>query len=625
MALTVLAAFVPERLTVVLYGGPPKSMASRSRDVEMSGRIDPRLAKMEVKASQKRPESVPLPRGERPGGAQALRPDTACGTPAGGAVAALAGVPDDLPSSSGLGFQPYRPIVTVRAKHHDPGAYGAMNYPPAASSSALADSLAGLDNGSGAPADWESRDEMRQRELDEMRARVAQMEKTMRWWSDCTANWREKWSKVRGERNKARDECRQLRARLDEVMKECALHKREKLELVAAASKGSSAAAAAATAAEQGPSLAMAGDLGGGIPPDRPEQSSVGVSCSGGVVQTGADGSVAAAQQVGSASSSGGGSCRWCGDSTWTADAATPAGQPANSTALADALRQLQQERDEKTALVAQVEQLGRERDDVREQLSMCKASATAVRPVPGMDAELVSQPNVKESEDDSVASFKAMSVAAEKQLAELRAQLEVLQADNASEWARRERTDSERYALERDNKKLKAQLDDLRHELDRHTATVHGVKEGEVKAVQKELGERNKELVELRHSHGKLKRLLQERSLELEHSKRRADQYEAEVRKLRTRVDELKRELAETQDELDSLGNANKKLQRTVDELQESNESLGIQLEHAQSRLKSTAADALDYFKNRTIKGAGMPGDEDSTDAFDSDDEFVT
>ena len=37
---------------------------------------------------------------------------------------------------------------------------------------------------------------MRQRELEEMRARAAQMEKTMRWWSDCTANWREKWSKV---------------------------------------------------------------------------------------------------------------------------------------------------------------------------------------------------------------------------------------------------------------------------------------------------------------------------------------------------------------------------------------------------------------------------------------------
>lgn len=50
--------------------------------------------------------------------------------------------------------------------------------------------------GDGAGADWESREELRLRELEEARARAAQMEKTMRWWSDCTANWREKWSKV---------------------------------------------------------------------------------------------------------------------------------------------------------------------------------------------------------------------------------------------------------------------------------------------------------------------------------------------------------------------------------------------------------------------------------------------
>lgn len=44
--------------------------------------------------------------------------------------------------------------------------------------------------------DYEAKEALLQRELEEARARAAQMEKTMRWWSDCTANWREKWSKV---------------------------------------------------------------------------------------------------------------------------------------------------------------------------------------------------------------------------------------------------------------------------------------------------------------------------------------------------------------------------------------------------------------------------------------------
>ena len=58
----------------------------------------------------------------------------------------------------------------------------------------------------GEGADWESREELRLRELEEARARAAQMEKTMRWWSDCTANWREKWSKVGGGAAQARRE-----------------------------------------------------------------------------------------------------------------------------------------------------------------------------------------------------------------------------------------------------------------------------------------------------------------------------------------------------------------------------------------------------------------------------------
>ena len=34
------------------------------------------------------------------------------------------------------------------------------------------------------------------REMEELRARTQQMEKTLKWWSDCTANWRDKWTKV---------------------------------------------------------------------------------------------------------------------------------------------------------------------------------------------------------------------------------------------------------------------------------------------------------------------------------------------------------------------------------------------------------------------------------------------
>lgn len=44
--------------------------------------------------------------------------------------------------------------------------------------------------------EWEVRESQRQRELEEAKGRAQQMEKTMKWWSECTSNWREKWAKV---------------------------------------------------------------------------------------------------------------------------------------------------------------------------------------------------------------------------------------------------------------------------------------------------------------------------------------------------------------------------------------------------------------------------------------------
>ena len=55
------------------------------------------------------------------------------------------------------------------------------------------------------------------REVEELRARSVQMEKTMRWWSECAANWREKWTKVRMERNKALEEATEIKSEADRL------------------------------------------------------------------------------------------------------------------------------------------------------------------------------------------------------------------------------------------------------------------------------------------------------------------------------------------------------------------------------------------------------------------------
>nr|KAF6470871.1 coiled-coil domain containing 102B [Molossus molossus] len=77
-------------------------------------------------------------------------------------------------------------------------------------------------------AEWDICAELRLRELEAAQARAAQLEQTMRWWSDCTATWREKWSKARAESTRAREEGRQLRLQLERAAKELSALKQQR-------------------------------------------------------------------------------------------------------------------------------------------------------------------------------------------------------------------------------------------------------------------------------------------------------------------------------------------------------------------------------------------------------------
>lgn len=57
-----------------------------------------------------------------------------------------------------------------------------------------------------------------------------------------------------------------------------------------------------------------------------------------------------------------------------------------------------------------------------------------------------------------------------------------------------------------------------------------------------------------MRHTHARLKKAMQETTNELDHTKRRVEQYELEVKKLRVRVDEMRKDLATAEDEVSTI-----------------------------------------------------------------------
>ncbi|KFV05039.1 Coiled-coil domain-containing protein 102A, partial [Tauraco erythrolophus] len=127
--------------------------------------------------------------------------------------------------------------------------------------------------------------------------------------------------------------------------------------------------------------------------------------------------------------------------------------------------------------------------------------------------------------------------------------------------------------------------IEDLEEVLARKRRQTASALDTDLKAIQAELFEKNKELADLKHIHGKLKKQYQEKMAELAHANRRVEQHEGEVKKLRLRVEELKKELAQAEDELNEAHTQTRKLQRSLDEQTEQSESFQVQLEHLQSR----------------------------------------
>ncbi|KAJ8944465.1 hypothetical protein NQ314_009471 [Rhamnusium bicolor] len=461
-------------------------------------------------------------------------------------------------------------------------------------------------------AEWEANEALRQRELEEAKGRAAQMEKTMRWWSDCTANWREKWSKVRNERNKARDECKQLRTKLEAALKETGTNKREKDELeiqndqlkkeiekihILLLKHAGQFDSQILEALSEDPLKDFVFNNGSPI-----KERENGVSSS----QSNPECDSTAIHDIDN-----------CAIEEYILQGAVPRHvkdlekkvdstvdqingiEKSNSDRgeydeeyviqklsmlqlrLEEATKTLQIEREEKCLLHRNIERLTSDLQETKEKCDeLREARQDAMRDLLLLQDEHQKEVQLIRSDlQDEANSRDGM----DKRLNDLRA--EVNFTENAAEWGKRERLETEKLSMERDNKKLRSELRDMQERLERKGRPLTN-SDAEIRHLQQELTDKNKEISELRHSQNKLKKMVQDKITELAHAVRRAEQYESEVKKLRSRVEELKRDLAVAEDELDTATNSIRKLQRSNDELQEQVDNFQVQLQHLHTSL---------------------------------------
>ncbi|XP_066592141.1 coiled-coil domain-containing protein 102A-like isoform X3 [Prorops nasuta] len=467
-------------------------------------------------------------------------------------------------------------------------------------------------------SEWETKEALRQRELEEARARAAQMEKTMRWWSDCTANWREKWSKVRNERNMAREEAKVLRAKLEIAMKDANSFKHEAQEV-----EHQNEQLKKEMEKIHMILLKHAGQF---------DQQLISVLQSDPQLKNALDVEELLAaynniQEVEQASSQKDSiSPRNVVESPRTANShvlpdrdieeyvlqgAVPKHavelykENSNNTlnrdkismlqsALEEALKSASAEKEEKHSLHRGMEKMKAKIVQLQEQCEQVQASrAEAMKELLEL-LELKDRFRVELSAAqadliDEASNREGM----DRRLSELRAELERLQAENAAEWGKRERLESEKLSLERENKQLRNELNDLQERVEARRIRPISSADTDLRQLQQELADRSKEIAELKNSQAKLKKLLGEKTTELCHAMRRSEQYEAEVKRVRARVEELKKELAAVQDEVDTANNNVKKLQRVNEDLMEQLEAANLHLDHFRNSSESSTTDA--------------------------------
>lgn len=453
-------------------------------------------------------------------------------------------------------------------------------------------------------ADWEAKQVIHLQELEEARTRATQMEKTMRWWSDCTANWREKWSKVRNERNIAREEIKLMQTKLDSAIKESNTFRRQKqnleihneqmrkeldqLHILLLKHVGQWNT----RLLEEEQKVESCKKNSYSFFPLFDNHSDVNGKDSGIEEYVLNDGPVNkhAVEILNDFPS-----LRSNPIDDLSFHISDVSGDPCHAELIRYKLSEVQLKLDEmsKTVVTERVENQGLHKiigkleselmtlKEKHEDLKLSKQDAvrdlsqlkdTHNNTVTHIKADLLNESTFREDVD--------------RRLADVRAQLERLQVENASEWGKRERVETEKLSLERENKKLRAELRDALDRLERRIKS-QPTADNELRSLQLELADKNKELNDLKQAHIKVKKILTDKTTELNHAERRIEQYETEVKKLRLRIEELKRELATAEDEVDNNNNNVRKLQRSNDDLQEQVDNLHVQIQYLQNRLK--------------------------------------
>ncbi|XP_029456202.1 myosin-10 isoform X2 [Rhinatrema bivittatum] len=165
--------------------------------------------------------------------------------------------------------------------------------------------------------------------------------------------------------------------------------------------------------------------------------------------------------------------------------------------------------------------------------------------------------------------------------------QVDTLNSELAGERSAAQKSENARQQLERQNKELKAKLQELEGSVKSKFKTTISALEAKIGQLEEQLEQEAKERAAANKLVRRTEKKLKEVFMQVEDERRHADQYKEQMEKANTRMKQLKRQLEEAEEEATRANASRRKLQRELDDSTEANEVLSREVSTLKNRLR--------------------------------------
>ncbi|XP_031421345.1 myosin-11 isoform X2 [Clupea harengus] len=185
--------------------------------------------------------------------------------------------------------------------------------------------------------------------------------------------------------------------------------------------------------------------------------------------------------------------------------------------------------------------------------------------------------------------------------------QVDQLTNELQSERSGSQRNESARLQMERQNKDLKAKLQEMEAQVRSKFKGSISAMEGKLQQLEESLDQESREKQGLSKAVRQKDKKMKDLTVQMEDDRKQAEQYKDQAEKANVRVKQLKRQVEETEEESQRATAARRKLQRELDEATEANDMLTREVSSLKSKLRRGNDPSASFSSSpRRISGGG-------------------